>query len=422
VRTSAEALAELLETKSPVAVGPLTVTVHPPVLATPESPAAPHVPVSTPSAPASVSALIETITGVVAETTRYPREILEPDAHFEHDLGIDSVKLGEILTVLRGKLALPETVQIPAERFATIAQAAQVVAEVLAVEAPAATTTASAPAPTAVSAPVETARPDDLFALISRHGGKPFTGRVALVTGSGRGIGKDLAFSLAALGATVVVNAFHSREAGEATTDAIRAAGGDAHFIWASVANERQRTSMFEEIEQRFGGLDFLIANASNGVIAEFDDIGEQDWERGFRTNVAGLHHMAVLAAKQMARRGGGRIITMSASASHRHVELFACMGALKCAVESLSRTLAVELARYGVSVTCVSPGPVEGELIANAPESERRVAHLRDHCIGKRLVTNHEISNLVAFLLLGATPSLNGSVIVLDNGLTYAL
>jgi enoyl-[acyl-carrier protein] reductase III len=371
----------------------------------------------------STDALITTITRVVAQTTRYPVDILQPDADFEHDLGIDSVKLGEIVVVLRTELGLNEAQHIAADRFRTIADAAAALSGLL--------TTATTPpelfsvgaSPAVSSAALPAQRPAaDLVTLVTQNGGKPFLGKTVLVTGSGHGIGKEIAQSLGALGATVVVNAFHSREAGESTTREIIAAGGDAHFIWASVANARQRAAMFDEIESRFGGLDFLICNASNGLIGPFDGIREEDWEKGFRTNVVGLHHMSLLAAELMSKRGGGKIVTLSSTASYRHINGFGCMAALKSAVESLTRTMAVEFERHNVAVTCLSPGPVEGDLITKFPDADRQIQHWKDLSIGKRLVTSYEIANFVGLLLLGIVPSLNGSVIVFDHGLSYAL
>lgn len=357
----------------------------------------------------STEEFVQLLTDVVAEATRYPREILEPQADFEHDLGIDSVKLGEIVVVMRKRLELPETLKLPVERFRSIEKAAQTLAEMC--------------APTlAQPAQVEEQREVTEPLVMPSVSAKPFAGKVVLITGSGRGIGRNLALHFASLGASVVVNAFHSRDAGEATTQEIVASGGDAHFVWGSIANERHREGIFAEIEQRYGRLDYYIGNASNGLIAEFEQIKEEDWEKGFRTNVIGLQQSSVLAARLMARNGGGTIITMSSSASHRHIHAFGCMAALKCAVESLTRTMAVEFAKYNVKVMCISAGPVEGDLITKFPDSDAAIRHWRDLSIGNRLVSSEEIAHLAAFILSGVAPSLNGTVIVMDNGMSYAI
>ena len=370
-----------------------------------------------------IETIVTELTGILATATRYPAEILEPDADFEFDLGIDSVKLGEIVSVLRAELHIPEALQLPLERFRTITLAASALVEIATPPAASSNGVAHAdPVPVPAAAVSTPARLASVSALAGSNGGRPFQGKLALDTGSGRGIGKDIARVLAALGATVVVNAFHSREAGETAAREIREAGGDAHFLWGSVANERQRTGLFNEIESRFGGLDFLICNASNKLIGPIDRIREEDWDKGFRTNVVALHHMSLLAAELMGKRGGAHIVALSSTAAHRYIEGFACIGALKSAVESLSRTMAVEFERYNVSVTCLSPGPVEGELITKFPDADRQIGHWKSLSLGKRLVTSDEVANFVSFVLLGAVPSLNGSVIAFDCGLNYAL
>ncbi len=116
----------------------------------------------------------------------------------------------------------------------------------------------------------------------------PLAGRVALVTGSGRGVGRTIARLLAARGATVVINSFHSRDLGDQTAQDINASGGAAIHIWGSVANPQHVDGMFDQLEQQIGYLDVLICNASDGRIGSFTNISTEDWDRAFRTNVSG--------------------------------------------------------------------------------------------------------------------------------------
>ena len=140
---------------------------------------------------------------------------------------------------------------------------------------------------------------------------RPLSGRVALVTGSGRGVGRTIVRLLAKRGATVIVNSFHSRELGEQTAAEINAEGGRAVHIWGSVANPDHVDEMFREIDRQFG-LDILVCNASDGRIGSFLELTPEDWDRAFRTNVSGHHRCAVRAAELMRPRGGGSIVTMS--------------------------------------------------------------------------------------------------------------
>ncbi|HTQ80288.1 MAG TPA: SDR family oxidoreductase, partial [Thermoanaerobaculia bacterium] len=273
-----------------------------------------------------------------------------------------------------------------------------------------------AAAPPAEPAPV--AVPDRSFAGLTPER-QPFAGKIALITGSGRGLGRDMALYLAELGATVIVNSFHSREQGRATAEEIRAAGGEALHLWGSVANREHLEAMFTEIENRFGLLDFFISNASNGMLARLQDITPEHWEKAFRTNVIGLHQSALHAARLMRRRGQGKIITLSSPAAHGYVDYFGCMGAVKAAVESLTRSLAIELARDNIQVNCVSPGPVYGELLDRWPESQRLVAQWEANTAYGRLCEARDVSHFVAYLLSEPVKLFTGSVLVIDGGIS---
>ncbi|MET0446613.1 MAG: SDR family oxidoreductase, partial [Pseudorhodoplanes sp.] len=248
---------------------------------------------------------------------------------------------------------------------------------------------------------------------------KPFAGKVALVTGSGRGLGKDIACYLAELGAAVVVNSFHSRQQGVETVKAITAAGGRAIHAWGSVANPDHLTDIFEQIEDEFGALDFFISNASNGMLARLADITAEHWQKAFHTNVIGLHLGAQKAAALMRKRGGGKIITMSSPASHGYVDYFGCMGAVKAAVESLTKSMAIEMAADNIQVNCVSPGPIYGELLDRWPESKRLISRWEDATVYERLCVSRDVSHFVAYLLSDSVKLFAGSVLVMDGGIS---
>ena len=354
------------------------------------------------------------VRAVFAEVTRYPPEILDPGASLEEDLGVDSVKLGEVFAVLREKYELPATIGIPPEDLKSIGSIAAALRRYLLTSAPVVEEPLPAPEP---AAPPPGVAPQSFAALTPQL--KPFAGKIALITGSGRGLGRDMALYLAELGATLVVNSFHSRQQGIATAEEIQAAGGEAVHVWGSVANVDHVETLFGEIESRFGGLDFFISSASNGMLARLEDITPEHWEKAFRTNVVGLHQSALRAARLMRRRGGGKIITMSSPAAHGYVDYFGCMGAVKAAVESLTRSLAIELARDNIQVNCVSPGPVYGELLDKWPESRRLVAQWESNTAYGRLCEARDVSHFVAYLLSEPVKLFTGSVLVMDGGIS---
>jgi enoyl-[acyl-carrier protein] reductase III len=363
---------------------------------------------------------------IFAQVTRYPLEVLDPAAGLEEDLGIDSVKLGEVFAVLREKYGLPEKLDIPREKLKTIGGIAdslhEYVAHTVAPPPQVSKPPSAPPAAPAISsggngAHLSSTIAESFAALTPER--KPFAGKVALLTGSGRGLGKDVACYLAELGASVIVNSFHSRQEGERTVEEIKAAGGDAIHAWGSVANPEHVKTIFEQVESKFGVLDFFISNASNGMLARLEDITPEHWEKAFRTNVVGLHQTSLRAVELMKRRGGGKIITLSTPASHGYVDYFGCMGAVKAAVESLTRSMAIEFAADNIQVNCVSPGPVYGDLLNKWPESERLIRQWESNTAYTRLCEARDVSHFIAYLLSEPVKLFTGSVLIMDGGIS---
>jgi enoyl-[acyl-carrier protein] reductase III len=410
----------------------------------------------------------------IADLTRYPREIISDDADIEEDLGIDSVKRGEILATLASRLGIDARAAAGRQAAAprTIGQLITLTAETLAaatapgpVPAPAvavmdratesktsftnpsiashqsreregARPTVAARAPDFAPAPPNVARPavpgaapatgangvrtEDLSQILfspSSQSGKAFQDRVALVTGSGHGLGKVIALQLAELGAKVIVNSFYSRDRGEATAAEINGRfPGSAIHLWGSIANRKQLDGLFDQIGQRFGYLDFYVQNASNGVIGPLEEVTEDHWDRGFRTNVVGFHHAAFRAAELMKRRGGGRIVALSSPGAQRYLEYFGCLGPIKAAVESLALYLAVDLGPHNIQVNVVSAGPVYGERLTNYPDADRLIPYWEQLSADRRLGDATEISSNVIYLLSPAARKINGSVLLVDG------
>ncbi|MBN1208706.1 MAG: SDR family oxidoreductase [Myxococcaceae bacterium] len=358
-------------------------------------------------APASVPNLEQRVRAVLARVTRYPEELLTPEADLEDELGIDSVKQAEVLAVLSKELGLAQRTA-PSQRLRTLAAICE------AARAQLATTPAPAAPSREASVP---ARPS--LSPASLNPVLPFAGKIALVTGSGKGIGKVIATRLARAGATVVVNSFHSREEGERTTQEILAAGGKAIHLWGSVAQEEHLERMFSTLAAQLGGLDFLVCNASNGLIGPFDRITPRDWDKAFRTCITGTYECAMRARPLMARRGGGSIVTMSTSMSQRYMHDLGCQGVVKAGVESLTRYLAAELAPDRIRANCVSAGPVHGELLGMFPDAASRIARWEGATPGGQLCTADDVADVTELLLGPRTQRVNGAIWVVDAGLS---
>lgn len=382
--------------------------------AAPEPASAVTPPTATPQDEASDD-LLPGIQAVFAEVTRYPVEILDPKAQLEEDLGIDSVKLGEVFSVIREKYKLSDTLVVDPERLKTIASIADAVSQITV-----RTTVRTSLHPSAIVETNGHKSPNGLpGAYAAPRAKRQFEGKVAFVSGSGRALGKDIAVYLAELGATVIVNSFHSRNQGDETVAQIKAAGGSALHAWGSVANPEHLDNIFNTIEAEFGALDFFISNASNGMLARLDQITPEHWEKAFRTNVVGLHQSALRAVNLMKKRGGGKIVTLSSPASHGYVDYFGCMGTVKAAVESLTKSMAIEFAPYNIQVNCVSPGPIYGELLNKWPESKRLISEWEDATVTGRLCESRDVSHFIAYLLGDAVKLFTGSVIVMDGGIS---
>lgn len=375
---------------------------------------------------------LKRVVGCLAATTRYPTELLTADAELENGLGIDSVKRVELIVALGEEFGLDLMAQGGNSSIRTIANIADWIDGLLKkradpnqpmhrdgedrlppvkvdvvsrVDQP--PVVQSVPPPHLVG---ETPITDDAIVPIS------LSGRVALVTGSGRGVGRTIARLLAARGATVIVNSFHSRQRGEETAAEINAEGGSAFHIWGSVANPEHVDEMFSQIERRFG-LDILVCNASDGRIGSFLELTSEDWDRAFRTNVSGHHQCAVRAAKLMRPRGGGSIVTMSAVGAHQFIDGLGSQGVVKAAVESLTRYLACVLGPSGIRVNCVAGGPIYGELLEKFPEAQAARRHWESMIPDGELCTPLDIAQTIAFLVSDEARGINGAVWMVDHG-----
>lgn len=388
--------------------------------------------------PLPPDALAEVVIATIAEVTRYPRSVLRPEAELEEELGIESVKRAEILGALGSKLGLARPQDGSIGSLKTIADVVAAVEALAAGRALPAAVPSVAPAapppvapapvlrsPAADSPPPAILRPHDSFprpvlpapAPAGRTAApEPFAGKVALVTGSGRGLGKVIAQHLARLGASVAVNSFHSPEEGAATASELVREGRDAIHVWGSAANPEQLEEVFHAVQGRFGHLDFLVWNASDARAAPMAALTPDDWNRGFRTDVVGFHNAAFRAAALMVGRGGGKIVSVSHPAAQRCFEQLALLGTVKAALESLTRYLAIELGPKNIQVNAVSAGPCR-EHVDRYPNRERLVPQWEARTPGGRLPSEAAVAHAVAFLLSPDSSQMAGSIITVDAG-----
>lgn len=244
-------------------------------------------------------------------------------------------------------------------------------------------------------------------------------GKVALVTGGSRGIGKTIAHRLADQGCDLVINYFRNRSAAEETAKELEAKGIKVYLVRANVGDVNKIKQMFAEIEQQFGRLDILINNAASGVLKPVMELEENHWDWTMNINSKALLFCAQEAAKLMARNGGGKIVSLSSLGSQRVIPNYTTVGVSKAALESLTRYLAVELAPLNIVINAVSGGAVDTDALTHFPNREDILNDAAARTPAGRIVEPQDLAGTVMFLLSEDAQMIRGQTIIVDGGLS---
>ncbi|MGO2748911.1 MAG: SDR family oxidoreductase [Pseudoclavibacter sp.] len=242
--------------------------------------------------------------------------------------------------------------------------------------------------------------------------------RVVLVTGGARGVGRAIVKRFARQGDRVVLNYFHSVDRARAVEEALQAQGLDVVARRGSVARESQRAALFDWITETYGRLDVLVNNAAMGFFAPSEATTQEQLRRSFEVNVDGSLACAQLAMPLLAT-ARGRIVNLSSVGSGLVVGNYTSVGTSKAAVESMTRYLAAEWARYGIRVNCVSGGLIAGEVADAFPNAVAMQDAVRDATPLGRLGTPEELADVVAFLCSPQASWITGQTVIADGGLS---
>ncbi len=247
------------------------------------------------------------------------------------------------------------------------------------------------------------------------------TGKVAVITGSSRGIGRASAELLAQMGAKVVISS-RKADACEEVASGIRTAGGDAHVIPCNISRPNEVNALVDDTIKHYGGLDILVCNAAvNPYYGPLLDITDEAFDKIMGSNVKSNIWLSARAIPKMVERGGGSVIIISSIGGLRGSTVIGAYGISKAADFALARSLAGEWGPQKIRANCIAPGLVKTDFAKALWEDEERLERRTANTPLRRIGEPHEIAGAVGYLASDASTFMTGQTIVIDGGVTTA-
>lgn len=252
-----------------------------------------------------------------------------------------------------------------------------------------------------------------------------FASKVALVTGGGRGIGAEIARSLAREGATVAVSARTESEVSR-VVDEIVAGGGQARYFIADLSQPDGPPRLVSKVESALGPIDFLINNAGVASSTPVVKVSLEEWNRIFAINVTATFLCTQAALPKMIERGSGRIVNIASVAARFGARYISAYASSKHAVLGFTRCVAAEVAAHGITANAVCPGFVDTEMVRESVDRivsktglspDQALDSIKNQSPQKRLLTTPEVASVVVMLCSDEGRGINGQAIVIDGG-----
>ena len=249
---------------------------------------------------------------------------------------------------------------------------------------------------------------------------KKLDGKVAVVTGSERGIGRAIAIALAKEGCKIVVNNYVNTKDGNSVVNEIKRFGSNAIFVVADVSKEKDVKNLIGKAVGKFGKLDILVNNAGVLVPGSVMALSEKEWDRQIDVNLKSVFLCTKFSVKQMLKQGkGGRIINVSSIAGLVGFQGSAAYCASKGGVTQLTREAALDYAKYGITVNAINPGVIITDMTKEMlKDKQKKKSWIENTPVGK-LGNPEDIGNAAVFLALDESWFITGHNLVVDGGWT---